>query len=329
MPAVIHRRQAAGAALALALPAAGVLAGSGALAVLLRPVPDISPPAAQPFVITAAAVGTREGTVSSRRRGRVTSLLAAPGDSVSAGDPLAELVDLGLAASKAELDERISALRASGGTTQGMAEEVRSQGQGLRRAALRQLENSYELARRDFERWKALHEGGLAARLEFEQKEREFAELGERLAEARSLAKQTQMETREAAVPRASPELRRAERLRQRLDQLSASFIVRSPWDGTVLEMHVAAGEAAPRGTALVTLLRAVLPRLEARAPEAWTITSIRSACGLPGPLPFAIRDGVLSLTAPDASVRPGNQCEVVAWVREQQVTRLPGAAPN
>ena len=72
----------------------------------------------------------------------------------------------------------------------------------LRRAALRQLEESFELARKDFERWIALHEGGLVARIEFERKEREFATLGTRLEEARVRADAAGAEPAEA---RSSP----------------------------------------------------------------------------------------------------------------------------
>ena len=266
----------------------------------------------------AEAVATIDGAVTTRRRGRVHALRCSPGDAVAAGDPLVEFEDLGLAESKSELDREIAALRAAAASTvPSKLDEARSGALQLRRAALRQLEDSYELARKDFERWKALQEGGLVARLEFEQKAQEFAALGTRLEEARARAEAADEAGAEPAEARVSPELRRAERLRQRLAQLPVTFVVKSPWDGRVRELHVSAGEAPPRGATLATVARVALSRLEADASSLEPIESVRSACGVPGPFPFDIRDGVLCLTAPDAGLRPGDRCEVAIWVRK------------
>ena len=298
---------------------AAFLAAAGSLGVMLRPPPRISPPPVRPAVLSALAVGTRESVVTTRRRGRVTALRSSQGTTVAAGDPLVELVDVGLAEAKAELDRKISGLRGAEASAQSRVDVVRSERRDLRQAALRQLEESYEFAREDFERWTALNEGGLVARLEFSEKEQEFTELGKRLAEARALAEKAEHDRNEAVVTRESPELRRAERLRERLDRLPGTFVVTSPWDGTVHEIHVAPGEATPRGAALVTLVRTALPRLEASTGNVGTIMMVRSACGVPGPLPFSVREGILGLAAPDASIRPGHRCEVVVWTRERR----------
>ena len=119
---------------------------------------------------------------------------------------------------------------------------------------------------------------------------------------------------RKHAPPR---ELRRAERLRQRLERLPTTFLVKSPWDGTVRELHVSPREEPPRGAILATVARAALSRLEADARGLGPIAAVRSACGVPGPFPFDIRNGVLSLTAPDAGIRPGDSCEVAVWTRK------------
>ena len=304
---------------ALWATAAAFLAAAGSLGVILSPPPRIAQPPLRPAVLSALAVGTRESVVTTRRRGRVTALRSSQGATVAAGDPLVELVDVGLGEAKAELDRKIAGLRGAEDSAQSKADVVRSERRGLRQAALRQLEESYEFAREDFERWKALNEGGLVARLEFRKKEQQFAELGQRLAEARALAEQAEQDRTEPVVKRESPELRRAERLRERLDRLPGTFVVTSPWDGTVREIRVAVGEATPRGAALVTLVRTALPRLEASTGDLSTVMMVRSACGVPGPLPFTVREGVLGLAAPDASIRPGHRCEVVVWTRERR----------
>ena len=295
---------------------AAFLAVAGSLGVILSPPPRIAPPPVRPAVLSAVAVGTRESVVTTRRRGRVTALRSSQGTTVAAGDPLVELADVGLGEAKAELDRKIAGLRGAEDSAQSKVDVVRSERRDLRQAALRQLEESYEFAREDFERWKALNEGGLVARLEFRKQEQEFAELGQRLAEARALAEQAEQDRNEPVVKRESPELRRAERLRERLDRLPGTFVVTSPWDGTVREIRVAVGEATPRGAALVTLVRTALPRLEASTGDLGAVMMVRSACGVPGPLPFSVREGILGLAAPDASIRPGHRCEVVVWTR-------------
>ncbi|MDE0127231.1 MAG: hypothetical protein OXN97_21915 [Bryobacterales bacterium] len=301
---------------ALWATAAAFLAAAGSLGVILSPPPRIAQPPLRPAVLSALAVGTRESVVTTRRRGHVTALRSSQGATVAAGDPLVELVDVGLGEAKAELDRKIAGLRGAEDSAQSKADVVRSERRDLRQAALRQLEESYESAREDFERWKALNEGGLVARLEFRKKEQEFAELGQRLAEARALAEQAEQDRNEPVAKRESPELRRAERLRARLDRLPGTFVVTSPWDGTVGEIHVAVGAATPRGAALVTLVRTALPRLEASTGDLGAVMMVRSACGVPGPLPFTVREGVLGLASPDASIRPGHRCEVVVWTR-------------
>lgn len=304
---------------ALWATAAAFLAAAGSLGVILSPPPRLSPPPVRPAVLSAVAVGTRESVVTTRRRGRVTALRSSQGTTVAAGDPLVELVDVGLTEAKAELDLKIAGLRGAEDSAQSRVDVARSERRDLRLAALRQLEESYEFAREDFERWRALNEGGLVARLEFKKKEQEFAELGQRLAEARALAEQAEQDRNEAVVRLESPELRRSERLRERLDRLPGTFVVTSPWDGSVREIHVAAGEATPRGAALVTLVRTALPRLEASTGDLGAVMMVRSACGVPGPLPFTVREGVLGLAAPDASIRPGHRCQVVVWTRERR----------
>ena len=135
--------------------------------------------------------------------------------------------------------------------------------------------------------------GGLVARLEFKKKEEEFAELGQRLAEARALAEQAEQDRNEAgrqariagaaAVRAASREAGPAPR------DLRGDEPVGT---GRFARVHVAAGEATPRGAALVTLVRTALPRLEASTGDLGAVMMVRSACGVPGPLPFTVREG-------------------------------------
>lgn len=298
--------------------AAASLAAACSLAFLLGPAADLPRVPGHAVELSAVAVSTLDGRVTARRLGRVLALRSKPGDAVAVGDPLVEFQDLGLLASKSELDREISALLAKAATAPpAQRDAARAGGQELRRATVRHLEESFETARKDFERWRILHEEGLVARLEFERKEREFTALGKRLKEARASAEQDERGRDEPAEARVPPDLRRAERLRAQLEKLPRTFVAASPWDGTVRELHVEEGEEPLRGAALATVARAALQRLEASVGNHEGIAAVRSACGMPGPFPFTIRKGILSVTAPVPAIRPGDRCEVVVWARK------------
>ncbi len=303
--------------------AVAVFAGACAgLALWLRALvgPPLPPPAVplRQATISAEAVATVVGEVRSRRPGKVSALRAAPGVAVSLEDPLLEFEDTALMESRAHLRGEIAGLRASAARPPadrriGAADA----GRNLRLAALRQVEESYDLARKDFERWRELHEGGLVARVDFEREEREFAALGRRLQEARASASENVSGAAASAAPKADPRLRRAERLSERLARLPNTFVVSSPWDGTVREIHVRAGDQAARGTLLATISRAAKPLLRAAVEGLHGIVSVRSACGVPGPLLFEISDETLVLASPLASTRPGDRCRVDVLMRE------------
>ena len=307
---------------------AGIAAGIAAVACAVLGVRSLgSGPAAgraipevplRDVVLVATAVAQIDGEVRARRPGRVAALHAAPGDAVDTGDKLIEFEDLALSRSRADLELEIDGLRAAAAPALGdETAEARADARALRHAALRGLEESFEAARRDHERTEALYEGGLLARQEYERKEREFAAVRARLEEARASAERPEAPRDAPAESPESTQLRRAEQLLQRLERLPATFLVRSPWAGTVRALHVRPGEVPARGDGLATLARAALPRMEAPADGLGTVVRVESACGVPGPLPFVVEDGVLSLLAPSPRVRPGDRCEVALRARE------------
>lgn len=298
---------------------AAVLLGAGGLAVAdalleVRPLPAVP---ARELEIEASAVATLEGVVRHRRSGRVVRTLVSPGEAVRAGGPILEFEDLGLQASKAELDKEIAELRRD--AVKAAAERRNAAGAApreLRLAALEHLEESYEAARRDFERWNRLHEEGLVARLDYERKARELAELEAQVRAARASADREQAQDREPPEDPAPADLRRAQRLRKRLDRLSRTFVARSPWDGTLRRFHVVPGDVPDRGRPIATVERAARPQLVADVSDAGTVVAVRSACGVPGPFPYTIREGSLRMTVPALGTRPGEMCRIVVRAR-------------
>ncbi len=308
---------AAGIAGAAALTAIGLATAAVAIARGLLALPALPAVPVQELEIQAEAKATLEGLVRYRRHGRVLKLLRSLGAKVEAGDPILEFEDLALQASKADLDAEIAELRSTAADAVATRRQTASTGRReLRLATLRHLEEAYQIAGKDFERWKTLHAEGLVARLDYERKEREFADLEARLQAARASAADNEMDTVEGAEEPVPADLQRAERLRRRLDSLSASFVVRSPWDGTVSQFHVQEGQVPERGGPLASIERAARPLLVADVASAGTVVSVRTACGLPGPFPFTIRNGMLRMSVPAVARRPGDRCRLVVRAR-------------
>ena len=276
----------------------------------LPPAPDAPP--TQRVRLAGRTVATLDGVVRTKRRGRLLAIATAVGKRVQAGEALFTFEDLGLQESRADLEREISELRER-------AEEVtanapRSDSRAVRLAALQHLGQTVERGRKDFERWQALYDEGLLARVDFEAKQLEFSALAERLAAARSEAASHQPVEIERTDP---PALRRARRLLARVESLSDAFSVASPWDGSVSEIHVEAGDSPGRNAALATVVRDALPRIEAATGGIRSIVAVIEACGVPGPLPFTVREETLRLLAPLPSLRPGDACPVTVSARK------------
>ena len=276
----------------------------------LPPAPE-SPPTRR-VRLAGRAVATLEGVVRTKRRGRLLGIAAAVGKRVRAGEALFTFEDLGLQESRADLESEISALRERAESV--TASAPRSDSQAVRLAALQHLGQTVERGRKDFERWQALYDEGLLARVEFEAKKLEFAALEERLATARAEAASRRPAQSERAEP---PALRRARRLLAHVEGLSDSFIVASPWDGSVSEIQVAVGDSPARNAVLATVVRDALPHVEAATGAVRSVVAVIEACGVPGPLPFTVREDSLQLLAPLPSLRPGDDCPVTVSIRK------------
>lgn len=276
----------------------------------LPPAPD-SPPTQQ-VRLAGRAVATLEGVMRTKRRGRVLGIAAKVGERVGAGEALFTCEDLGLQESRADLEDEISALRERADDMTASAPS--SDSQAVRLAALQHLGQTVERGRKDFQRWQALYDEGLLARVEFEARKHDFAALEERLATARAEAASRRPAESERADP---PALARARRLLARVESLSDSFRVASPWDGSVSGIQVEVGDSPARNATLATIVRDALPRIEAAAGSIRSIVAVIEACGVPGPLPFTVREDTLRLLAPLPSLRPDDDCPVTVSIRK------------
>ncbi len=274
---------------------------------------ELEPPKTNTAELTAVAVATLDAPVKARRGGRVLALRARTGEVVSEGDALIEFEDLALEESKAAVRREIEELRAAHAVAAATpAATERSASRDLRMAALNQLEETHRRASEEFQRWTELFEEGLAARLDFEAKRQEFEALSTRLREARAATQET-----EAEAPSEPAELRRSQRLLERLQELPKTYLVKTAWDGTVKELLVAVGDVPERGAVVATVARAALPMLVTEISTGTTVVAIEEACGVPGPLAFTRRDATLKLAAPTPRLRPGDECRLAVSTRE------------
>ena len=281
------------------------LAGCGWEPGILAGEIEVEPPKTKAAELTAVAVATLDGPVKARRGGRVLAMRARIGDVVAEGDALIEFEDLALEESKAAVRREIEELRAAHAVAAATpAATERSASRDLRMAALEQLEETHRRASEEFQRWTELFEEGLAARLDFEEKRREFEALRTRLREARAAA------THEPATeePSEPAELRRSQRLLERLQELPKTYLVKSPWDGTVKDLPVAAGDMPGRGAVVATVARATSLMLVAEISLGTTVVAIDKACGVPGPLAFSRRGRNAQAGSADTAASTGGR---------------------
>lgn len=274
-------------------------------------VPSLPRPVLRTLELQAKVVAGAADVLRTKRRGRVLVVHVAPGCMVGAGAPLVEFQDLALLEKRASLQRKISALQAgSAGAHETQHGASPKAGHDIRLAVLQDLRHSYTSARKDFARWTALYKEGLVARVEYERRQRDLAALRVRwqAAHASTSRPGTGKVGHGEPVP---TELQRLRSLLDRLARLPTTFLVNSPRQVWVQEVHMSPGEIASRGASVVTVARFALPRLEASVERQKQIVAVQSACGIPGPFAFTIRDGLLSLLAPSPEMFPGKACRL------------------
>lgn len=310
MPEGLARNLWVGGACAAA-PVALVL---GMIALLDAERPAPAPPEVGTLHTVGRVVATLEGPVRLTRPGRVLSLHVRPGQAVGAGDPVAEVEDLALRRSINALEKQVGELeeRHDGDGGARSDEALRAE-MDLRAAVVGQLERAHTRASEEMARWTEMKAEGLVARRDYERKRSEFEDLEGRLVNARRQAA-SPPPVSPAAGP---PQSERSRRLLERLKSLPSSYALTSSWDGTVGSVLVEPGQTAAGGTVVATVSRSALARLETEVEPGAAVLAILSACGVPGPLPFEMREGTLSLICPAAGVRPGDTCKVALSVRE------------
>ncbi len=230
----------------------GIEAGGGATAPIAVPAaraPVAASPAA-PVAETVAGLGKLipEGDVVTvsppfgASDARISTIRAKEGERVARGDILASLDN------EAQLLSAIEAARAAlavreAGLAQTRASVIASREEG--RAALARVQSAFDAAQRDFERTDEVHRRGFATDAALDQRRASRDQLARDVDAARAKLSRYEAATAEdqadVALARSSREAAEADLARATGD-LERAYI-RAPRDGTVLTIHIRAGE--------------------------------------------------------------------------------------
>lgn len=207
--------------------------------------PAVKAASAAPGRLIVAAGRTEpaseEVEVGTEIDGRLRRVLVEEGQTVRAGQVIAELENADFAArvahARAVVAERQAALdRAHSGARPMQRREVKAQ--------IREAEAVLENANRERERRAQLLERGAISRAEYEGAEREAAVAQARLDAAMERQELVEDEVRPEDRTRAAAELDRARAQQAEAEALLAKTIIRSPLNGVVLRKHRNRGES-------------------------------------------------------------------------------------
>jgi HlyD family secretion protein len=184
--------------------------------------------------------------------GRVEEVLVREGDRVEAG---AELARLDAEEARARLSQAEAQIAQASAALAELERGSRREEIASSRAAAAAAEQRREDAQRDFDRARALHEGGAVSReaLDKAGAALEIAKSGaEQAAEQLRLV---QIGPREERIAAARAQLAQAQASRDAASATLADRTIRAPFAGVVTERHVEPGEIVGSGISAVTVL--------------------------------------------------------------------------
>ena len=203
-------------------------------------------------ILASGTIEATEADLGFQRPGRITAITVREGDSVVAGDTIAQLyrgeleasylaAEAGVDAAQARLQELLSGSR---------SEEV-AQTEAAERAAAQRFAN----ARRDVERTRRLLEGGAVSQelldhhqTAFEVARADHEQVQERLRLVRAGPRPEQITAQRAAV-------RLAEAQREQIDAALEQMEITAPFGGQVSARHREIGEIVPAGAPVLRIM--------------------------------------------------------------------------
>ncbi len=213
--------------------------------------PPLETSSAQQMRAPARFVARDSVGIGTSRLANVLEVSVAVGDRVAAGQFLLVLRDLAIVRKRAAANEELRRLEAATAKAEARSSAVRQAESRVRSEAARRMEADYRAVLKDFERLQELFDEGLLARVEYERHKKDM--------ESRRLeAKAARESIDRSSVPDVREEIKSlasARRSLERLESLSDTFVLRTPWDAVVEEIAVAPGDTPDRGSVLMLLV--------------------------------------------------------------------------
>ncbi|MGH7504047.1 MAG: efflux RND transporter periplasmic adaptor subunit [Longimicrobiales bacterium] len=203
-------------------------------------------------IIAAGTVEATEADIGFQTGGRISEVLVAEGDRITAGQVLARL-------DQAELGARLSAAEAQVEVARAQLAELRrgprpeevAQARAVVAAAAQRLEN----ARTEAGRAQRLFDGGAISRQALDQATTQRSVLEAQHAQAREQLLALERGTRTERIAASAAQLEQAEASAEQVEAVFAYAIARAPWAGLVSTRHREPGETVPPGTPVVSVL--------------------------------------------------------------------------
>ena len=255
-------RMQAGAALALALAAAGSLGcraqsqevstveATAPSAVSITTVTVLERPITRVLRVTGSLVADEQAEVGAETPGRITATPVERGTRVARGAVLVRISSAETAVQLQEAEANAAQIQARLGLPPGQSFDP------LRVPEVMNAKASLELAEAEFDRIESLLDQRVVSQSEFDQRRMQVEAARQQYQAAQNGAQQSfrQLEAARARVALAVKSL--------------ADTEVRAPFDGMVVERQVSAGDYVNRGTVVATVVKVDALRLELSVPE-------------------------------------------------------------
>lgn len=184
--------------------------------------------------------------------GRIDSVLAQEGDTVSTGADLARLDRKATLATREQAAAQAAAARA---TLLELERGSRPEEIAQARAAAAAAKDQLTDAKRDADRAEALKEQALISQQEFDKTMTAFDVARSRSQQADEALRLVEQGPRREQIDAARAQLNAAEASVRSLDATLANMVVRAPFDGLVTIRHRVPGEIVPAGSPVLTVL--------------------------------------------------------------------------
>ncbi|MCT8970489.1 MULTISPECIES: HlyD family secretion protein [Microbaculum] len=190
--------------------------------------------------------------VGAEETGRLVALDVRRGDAVTAGAELFRIDDTDARAARAEAEARLAQAKAQ---LADLEKGRRKEELDVLQAQHDEIEASLEYARREYQRYRTLHEASVVSDANAENAEERLKTLQSRLASMAAQIDVAKLAARPDAIKAAQDAVDAASQAVARIDARIARLTGAAPMAGSVQDTYYEPGEVVPAGRAVVSVL--------------------------------------------------------------------------